>query len=236
MDPADLHDLTAAYALDALDADEVEAYEAHLAQCERCRQELAQLGETAASLAWGVESPPPPALLRARILAEASAGRSNVIPLPVRRPWLVRAAAAAAAAAACVAVGLGVWAGVLSQRLHDVRSASATDARAVEILSDQASRRIGLRGASGVLAVDPTGQGVLVVRRLAPAPAGKTYEAWVIPHGDAAQPAGTFAGGPGTTIVPLGRMIPQGATVAVTIERAGGAGAPTQAPVLRAQA
>jgi anti-sigma factor RsiW len=38
---ADLHDLTAAYALDALDPDEAREYEAHLARCERCRAERA---------------------------------------------------------------------------------------------------------------------------------------------------------------------------------------------------
>ncbi len=46
-DAMDLHELSAAYALDALDSDERESYEAHLAGCEDCQRELATLSETA---------------------------------------------------------------------------------------------------------------------------------------------------------------------------------------------
>jgi anti-sigma-K factor RskA len=234
MDTRDIHELTSAYALDALDADEAEAYEAHLGQCERCRADLAALTETAASLAWAVDAPAPPARLRGRILAAAAAERANVVPF--RRPWLFRAAVAAAAVAACTAVGLGVWAGSLSRSLHDARSARAADARAVEILADRASRRIGISGGNGLIAVAPDGEGVLVVRRLAPVPSGRTYEAWVIPHGGTPRPAGLFHGGGAATIVRLGGSVPSGATVAVTVERAGGATAPTRAPIFTARA
>jgi anti-sigma-K factor RskA len=104
MDP---HDLTAAYALDALDADEAEAYERHLSQCDECREQLAELNETAAALAFGTVAPAPPPRLRAAILDAAAAERTNVVPLP-RRRWVSRGLAVAAAAVACVAVGLAV--------------------------------------------------------------------------------------------------------------------------------
>jgi anti-sigma-K factor RskA len=235
MDTRDIHELTAAYALDALEAEEAEAYEAHLGQCERCRADLAALSETAASLAWAVDAAAPPEALRARILAAAAAERGNVVSLPVRRPWLFRATAAAAAVAACTAVALGVWAGVLSRSLHHARSARAADARAVEILAEGASRRIGLAGGSGLVAVAPDGEGVLVVRRLPPAPSGRTYEAWVIPRGGAPKPAGLFHGGGTATIVRLRGTVPRGAKVAATVERSGGVDAPTQAPIFTAQ-
>jgi len=103
----DLHDLTAAYALDALDPDEAEAYERHLSQCEECREQLADLNETAGSLAFGTVAPAPPAHLRGAILDAAAAERSNVVPL-LRRRWVARGLAVAAAAAACVVVGLAV--------------------------------------------------------------------------------------------------------------------------------
>jgi len=103
----DLHDLTAAYALDALDPDEAEAYERHLSQCEECREQLADLNETAGSLAFGTVAPAPPAHLRMAILDAAAAERSNVVPL-LRRRWVARGLAVAAAAAACVVVGLAV--------------------------------------------------------------------------------------------------------------------------------
>jgi anti-sigma-K factor RskA len=232
----DLHDLTAAYALDALDADETKAYEAHLAQCEQCREELSSLSASATALAWAVDATPPPPALRERILATAAAERTNVVPLPARRPWLVRATSAVAAVAACAAVGLGIWATSLSHSVDRERAARAADAGALAILSDPSSRRVALDGGSGVVAVDPSGQGVLVVDRLAAPPSGKTYEAWVIPPGGKAAAAGLFEGGDGTTVVRLERSVARGSTVAVTVERAGGADAPTQQPVLHARA
>ena len=234
MDTRDLHELTAAYALDALDADEAEAYEAHLARCPRCREELAQLAEPAGALAWAAGPATPPPALRGRILEAAAAERANVVPL--RRPWLFRATAAAAAVAACVAVGLGIWAGSLLDSVHRARSSKVADARAVEILADPASRRIAVAGVHGTVAVDPTGQAALMLKQLPAAPDGKTYELWVIPPGGSPKPAGMFSGGGAMTIVRLGRSVPQGSTVAATMERAGGVDAPTETPVFSAQA
>jgi anti-sigma-K factor RskA len=230
----DVHELTAAYALDALDSEERDAYEAHLARCPRCRDELAGLGETAAALGFGVESPAPPPALRDRILAAAARERENVASLPVRRPWPLRIAAAAAAIAACAAVGLGVWAGTLRRSLDAERSARAAEARAMDIYTDPASTRTALRGATGTLAVDPHGRGVLVVKRLPGTPADKTYEAWVIAPGGKPARAGLFQGGGSTTLVALDRAVPQGAVVAATVERAGGVEAPSTAPILTA--
>ena len=202
----DVHELTAAYALDALDAADMEAYEAHLAQCEQCRAELAELSETAGALAFGVESPLPPERLRGAILDAAAEERSNVVPLP-RRAWSFRVAAAAAAAA-CAAVGLGVW------------GATRTTTKTEEL--------------SAVVVVGADHHATLTVSGLAHAPHGKTYEAWVIPPGGHARPAGFFAGGT-TAVVHLLGTVPSGSTVAATIERAGGASAPTSAPVVVAE-
>jgi anti-sigma factor RsiW len=228
----DVHELTTAYALDSLDAEDAEAYEAHLAQCERCRDELSTLRESAAALAWAVEAPPPPDALRARILGAAAAERANVVPL---RPRTRRVLETVAGVAASAAVALGVWAGLLSRSLHQARSARAADATALQILAD-ASRRAPLSGGHGLVAVDPSGRGVLVARRLPAAASGSTYEAWVIPHGVSPQPAGLFRGGGATTVVRLRGSVPPGATVAVTVERAGGVKAPTRPPIFSAQA
>jgi len=62
------------------------------------------------------------------------------------------------------------------------------------------------------------------------APAGKTYELWVI-EGKTPRPAGLFGGG-GKQVVVLSRPAPGGSTVAVTLERAGGASVPTL-PILK---
>jgi anti-sigma factor RsiW len=232
----DAHDLTAAYALDALDAADREAYEAHLGRCEQCRAELATLGEAATALAWATVSPAPPQRLRERILAAATAERQNVVPFPVRRQWVFRAAVATSAAAACAAVVLGIWASSLSHSLRNERSAHASAARVTEILADPASRKVELRGGSGMVAVDARGHGVLVVRQLPRAPSGKTYEAWVIPPGGQPKRAGLFRGGESPTMLTLDAMVPPGAVVAATMERQGGVDRPTETPIFSAQA
>jgi anti-sigma factor RsiW len=63
-----------------------------------------------------------------------------------------------------------------------------------------------------------------------PAPNGKVYELWVIEGKTPPRPAGLFPGG-AEQVVTLTRPAPTGSTVAVTLERAGGAQAPTP-PVL----
>jgi anti-sigma-K factor RskA len=227
----DVHELTAAYALDALDPEERDTYESHLAQCARCREELASLGETAATLAFGVTSPAPPDRLRGQILTAAAAERENVVPLPARRPWL----AIAAGVAACAAVGLGVWSSTLSTSLDRARASSARAEVAAQVLADPATQKIALKGGSGMLAVDPSGRGVLIVHRLPAPPTGQTYEAWVIPPGSAPRKAGLFKSGGPMTMVSLDENVPKGSVVAATMERAGGVDKPTQTPVFSAQ-
>ena len=212
MDAETLHDLTAAYALDALDPDERQAFEEHLAGCERCREEVAELSAAAAALAHGAEPVAPPPLLRERILDAARAERPNVVPLRPRRASPV---AAVAAVAACAAIGLGVWNVSLHDQLGSARS--------------EAIRSVPVSGHSGSVIVSSGGAGAIVLSSLAAAPAGKTYEAWVI-AGKAVEPAGIFEGGRGTTYVKLSRRVPKKARVAVTVEPAGGSPRPTSAP------
>jgi anti-sigma factor RsiW len=211
-----VHDLTAAYALDALEPDEARGYEQHLAGCELCREELAALQATTGALAYGTEPARPPAALRERILAAAREERPNVATLRPRS-W-TRPLAAVAAVAACAVIGLAVW----NVSLHDDLG------RAREAL-----RGVPLTGAKGSVVVG-AGGGALVVSDLAAAPAGKTYEAWVIANGHAS-PAGTFAGGSRTIVIRLTHALPAGAVVAVTIERAGGVAQPTQKPFITSQ-
>ena len=224
-----LHELTAAYALDALGSHEEREYEEHLARCPRCREELASFGETATSLAYGIEAPPPPSALRGRILAQARAERPKVVPLrPAWRSWPIAVAAVAAAAA----IGLGIWAASLSRSLDRQRSARDQQDRILSIVSDPAARHFSLSGSHGTLVVARTGAAALLVSNLGHAPRGRTYEAWVIQN-RMPRRAGTFSD---ATSVRLTRPVPDGAVVAVTVERRGGVDAPTGRPVTSAQA
>jgi anti-sigma factor RsiW len=221
-----LHDLTAAYALDALEPEDARAYESHLARCERCRDDLASLSEAAGALAYAVEAPAPPAGLRERILERARSERPNVVPL---RPRWAYAAAAAAAVAACAAIGLGIWGASLSGKLDRRDQALARQEQVARILAQPEARTIAFE--QGTLVVTRSGEGALVLRKLAPAGPGRTYEAWVA-AGGAPEPAGLFDGGEVVSL-PLERRVPDGALVMVTEERAGGVDAPTSSPFVR---
>ncbi len=131
---------------------------------------------------------------------------------------------AVAAVAACAIVALGLWATSLR---HDLSRRDAL----LAVLSDPGAQRVALHGASGTLVVS-RGRRAALVAGLSRAPAGKTYELWVIRNGTPVR-AGLFAGG-GSTL--LRRSVPRGATVAVTLERSGGVDRPTTKPILTASA
>jgi anti-sigma-K factor RskA len=76
--------------------------------------------------------------------------------------------------------------------------------------------------------VSPGGQATLFAS-VGHAPAGKTYEAWVI-RGKVALPAGLFQGG-GTLKLTLTRPAKPGDVIAITVEPAGGTKAPTTTPI-----
>jgi anti-sigma-K factor RskA len=213
MERTGIHELSAAYALDALDGDERGEFEEHLRHCAECQDAVASFQEAASALAFQAEMPPPPAALRNRILDQARRERGNVVPLRPR--WPFRAAAAAAAVAASAAIGLGIWAASLHNELGERPEA------------------VPITGASGSVIVTQDDAATLVVKDLPPAPAGKTYEAWVIESGKAA-PAGTFVGG-GRVAFQLTRDVVRGAVVAVTLERAGGVASPTTKPLFASE-
>ena len=150
-----------------------------------------------------------------------------------------RVVAGAAAAAAASAVVLASWAVVLE---HDSEPSSAAtplgaaEKRAIALLTEPGVRRIPVQGSHGTLFVliGKDRQATLVgVSKLGRAPAGKSYEAWVIDR-NVPTPAGVFSGR--ETVVDLTARVPSGATVAVTLERAGGVKAPTSRPIFATEA
>ena len=229
-----IHELTAGYALDALDEDERSAYEAHLADCEHCQQELASFWTTTEALAVAASGPEPSVALRERILADVRAEPQNVVAFEPRRWGVAPVLGAVAAVAAVVALGIGLWASNLSSELDETRAALARAQAAAQLLVDPAAQTVALQQGTGRLVVDADGQAVLVVEGLEPAPAGKTYELWIVPGGDiaAASPAGLFPGRDGTEVVGLEGTVTAGDVVAVTVEAAAGADAPTTQPIV----
>jgi anti-sigma-K factor RskA len=234
---AGIHELTAGYALDALDAEERAAYEAHLAGCEQCQSELESFWVTTEALAVAASGPAPSGGLRDRILADARAEPQVVVPFEPRRRRLVPVLGAAAAVAAVLALAVGLWAVHLSGQLDDSRSALDRERANAAVLVDPDSRTVALQTGTGKLVVDPQGRSVLVVDGLGPAPAGKTYELWIMPDGnvDEAARAGLFPGRDGASVVGVDGTVQAGDVVGVTVESAGGVGAPTTSPIVASE-
>ena len=162
MTTEELHDLTAAYALDALDADERAAYESHLRECDDCRAELASFEDTVAVLATAHEGSRPPAGLRDRIVTAARAEPPKVVALRSRRT-----------------------------RYYAAVAAARRRGRARDRPLGRALGRIG-RARRLALTVQPGGIAQLTASHFGAAPAGKIYEIWVIEAGGKPQPAGLF--------------------------------------------
>jgi hypothetical protein len=226
---ADPHLLTGAYAADALTGVERLAFERHLDACPPCAAEARQLRAAAARLGAAT---PPPAALWGRVRAEV-ATTDQVPPVagPVGRrfPSLLAAAAALLVVAFSVtALGLGLVGGPRrSERVADPVAAvlAAPDARRV-------AARAGGVGQAEVVVSRQRGRAAFVASGLAPAPAARTYQLWVVDR-SGPRPAGLVEVPKGGRVTRLleGRVAGS-EQVALTVERRGGAARPTSEPVV----
>jgi anti-sigma-K factor RskA len=212
MERTGIHELSAAYALDALDGDERREFEEHLTHCAECRLDVASFQEAASALAYQVE------------VAPSATGLER----PHPRAGTARTLECGSAQ---TSVGARGRYGRCRCSLRSDRPGDLGGHPAQRI--GQASEAVPLTGASGSVIVTPGNEATLVVEDLAPAPAGKTYEAWVI-QDDKPVRAGTFGGG-GQMAFPLTRKVPEGAIVAVTLQQAGGVDRPTTDPVFASE-
>jgi len=161
----------------------------------------------------------------ARPPLEASPG-APVVLAPVELPAARRPGwptlASLAIATGLVALALGAWAAVSAANDDAARSADSPElSRALSLLGAPDVERVPLSGSLRriVLVARPDGEALLALDGLGEAPAGREYEAWVVP-------AGTFDGT--ERIVLLTRPAPPGARVAVTLEAKGGVERPTR--------
>ena len=216
-------ELIAGQALYALPPEDEERVALHVAECDSCRRQLREAEALAASLAYAVPAAAPPPDLRDRVLASVepvveaapAAAPAPARAQPARRSRWPRVAAVAVPVLAAAVVGLVIWNVSLHGDLSGLHS---------KLYHGQAGN---LRGVGNVI-VSHNGNATLYAS-IAPAPPGKTYEAWVI-RGKVALPAGIFQGG-GTVNLQLTRDARPGDVIAVTVEPAGGTKAPTSAPI-----
>ena len=184
----------------------------------------------------------PPARLRKRVLALAG-GQTDPL-LKWSRLWM-----AVAAGALIAAVVFSTRAQRTSEELQRVQAESAAQTRelarlseAFAILNQPDARQVVFGGAApqpprGRVFLDRTRGVLLLASNLPPAPAGKTYEMWVIPKGGKPVPAGLFqsaADGTALHVRPGPVNVAGTAAVAVTLEVAAGATVPNLPPVFAA--
>lgn len=139
---ADLHHLSAAYALDALDGHERAEFETHLAGCDTCRRDVRDFSVVAEGLA-AATAQTPPAHLRNAVMSQIggveqeSPSGAPVIDLAERRrrKYSPRTLLSAAAAVALLAIGAIVISGSRgASEFDDV--VAAPDAQVVELIGD----------------------------------------------------------------------------------------------------
>ncbi|BCJ47647.1 hypothetical protein GCM10010168_20050 [Actinoplanes ianthinogenes] len=229
----DIHSLVGAYALDAVDDLERAAVDRHLLECDECRVEAAELRETAARLADGTWSVPPPRL-RDNVLAAVATTRQLPVATPrrARRSHRSRWIAAAAAVVAAVSAGTTVFT-VQELRVRDEHSAvEAARAREAEVRGILAAPDVVLRdqvlAGGGKVTVAYSrlrDSGVIMMAADAPPTGGRVFQLWTVRSG-APVSEGVLAVGQ-TTAVQIVDGMPAPSVVGVSVEPPGGSPTPT---------
>jgi anti-sigma-K factor RskA len=229
--PADIHTLSGAYAVDAVDDLERAAFERHLELCPDCREEVRSLRETLVRLADGTAVTPPQGLKQQvmRQIHTTSPARGHPAATPAlprprspRAPWLVAAVFALLAAGA----GTVAW--------DQHRAADSAGQLAAVAADPDATRTVARATGGGAVSLVVAGQRAALVTSAMPAlPAGHTYQLWVVRATHAASaglgPAEAAAAGSWSRLVDGVRP---GDVVAVTVEPAGGSAQPTTTPIV----
>ncbi|GAA4606235.1 anti-sigma-K factor RskA [Actinoplanes octamycinicus] len=229
----DIHSLVGAYALDAVDDLERAAVDRHLGECDECRIEAAELRETAARLADGTWSVPPPRL-RDTVLAAVATTRQ----IPVRAARRSRRAdrsrwiAAAAAVVAAVGAGTAVFT-VQELRVREERAAveaahaRADEVRAILAAPDMKVRDQALTGGGKVTVAYSRlrDAGVILMAADAVPSGGRVFQLWTVragaPVSEGVLPVGQ------TTAVRVVAGMSAASLVGVSVEPPGGSATPT---------
>lgn len=249
-----VRELAAGYVLDALEPAEAEAVRTHLAECPEAHPEMYELGAVVPHLADLLEPVEPPAELRQRIMAAASAevAQRSAPAAPTAAamtPWSMEPATAPVRAAqggprfspawlvAGLALVMVVALGAFGVSQQAELAAARDYERAVAAVLDVAQQPGGQvailssdqpTGGQGLAAVGADGQLAIAVRDM-PATAGdEVYETWVIAGDEPPVPVGGFRVGQNATggLVTNHQPRDAGVVVAVTLEAAPGATEP----------
>jgi anti-sigma-K factor RskA len=215
-----------AYVLGALPELETELLERHLASCESCRAEVEDLRPVTAAMARSVPQVAAPPELKARLMEIVNAEAAESRPERERRSfgsWLSGLQPRMAAAMALAVLALGVVVGVAADQLAGGGGGQTTTVAAKidrkRMPTGDAS--LAVRGNNATLQVTGAPQ----------PPAGRVYQLW-FQHGKSIERGGTFRPKPDGSYE---AEVPVAGTdaVMVTVERQGGAPAPTGRPIMQ---
>lgn len=232
----DIHLLSGAYALDAVDDLERARFAEHLAQCPECREEVRSLRETAALLAEGLATVPPPASPPAALRSDVLDAISQVRPLPPRVPHprrfdVGRFMPLLVAAAAALVIGAGVTA--WSPWNSSGSQAPAPTAAERVLQADDAQRAVvdlGEAGRATVVRSASENRAVLVTEDMVEPPPGKVFQVWLQTPDNDMVPAAVMDPVPDQTVL-LDGDAAEAVGAGITVEPKGGSPAPTSEPI-----
>jgi hypothetical protein len=240
----ELREVYELYALGVLASDERIEIDEHLARgCPECGDGVRRAIEMNAIFLTLPEQVKPPKRLRRRVLASIGAE-------PKPRGWtlgwaIATACLALALAAMDVKMGGDLRTGNarLDQARRDLQRSESQLSKMREIMQFLTEPHTVQAAFGGSQPLPPRGmvfvnanRGVLLIAsNLPPAPAGKTYEMWVVPKGGAPRPAGLFQSDPqGNAIHLLAGPVDTAhtAAIAVSVEPDSGSSAPSTTPII----
>lgn len=242
------------YAVGALSPEEAAELQGHIAACSDCRNELSSLQQAAAQIALAVQPVAPAPDLRRRLIAAAERQPSrtpvrideqrSVPRLPARSAWFWTPAFAAAVLVIAFAA---LW--NHDQNLQRDNQDLIARLRAADVTAQQARQVMDTLSAADAQHVTLVATGakpqpeaktvysprqhslLLLAGNLAPLPAQKTYELWLLPaDGSQPVPAGTFkpdAAGSATLVLSQFSGAVPAKGFAVTVENDPGSSTPT---------
>ena len=243
------------HAVGALTPQEAAEMEAHLSSCVDCRQEFASLANASAQIGLAIGTAEVPARVRARLMRDIGHPQSREIKARKKQKtsiWPVWAWVPALAAVLLAVLSINLWQHSqrleeqnrdLAARLKDGSRAMALNRALLETLTSAEAFHVTL-SATGKPAA-PQAKAiyslknatlVLTASNLAPLPASKAYEFWLLPaDGTAPIPAGVFkpqANGNAILIMSSSAPNAKPKAFAVTIEPESGSTSPTMPIVL----
>ena len=220
----EIRDLLAAYALGSVPPDEHDEIKRHLPTCDECRLEVADYEAVSGALAMAVDPVEPPAGFTERVVTAAVGERSQPQSVRASRRW-GRLGILAGAALAAVILAIG---GTVLESRQDAE-------RRQEVLALLGSGEgISLTGTNDV--IGRVAGSEFAIAGVDEAPEGKTYQLWLMrgescPSTDPSEcdlvSAGTFDTEDGVALLELDESASEWEDAAVTIEKEGGASAPT---------